>query len=505
MLATRVRFAPSPTGPLHMGGIRTALYNYLFAKKNKGTFILRLEDTDQARLVKDSENYILEALRWAGIFPDEGFGVGGEYGPYKQSQRKEIYFSFIEKLLEKGLAYYAFDKLEDLENFRKEAELKNKTFIYGPLNRDNFDHSLKLTKIELQEKLKKKEPYVIRFKTPIKKNFKIFDQIRGEIFIDTELLDDKVLLKSDGMPTYHLASVVDDHLMKISHVIRGEEWLPSLSFHFLLYEAFDWEPPKFAHLPLILNPNGGGKLSKRHSINGNNFLVFPLNWEDPKTNILYKGYREAGFFPESFINMLALLGWNSGSEKEIFSMQELINEFSIEKISKSGARFSPEKALWINGQYLQNKSLEELTTFFCEEFSTITSNFEKAKLKKIINEIRPRVNFIYEIWDQGAYFFESPKNYEEQALKKIKSYSLDVLKKTKNLLEKTKIFDQAPLKKEIEVFVDSNNLKFTQLIQTIRLSLVGALRGVDLFFILEIIGKKESLNRIERLISHLEK
>jgi len=355
----RVRFAPSPTGPLHIGGLRTALFNYLFAKKHHGTFILRIEDTDQTRYVPGAEAYIINALNWCGIPFDEGIGKDKGYGPYRQSERKEIYKDYALQLVKNGHAYYAFDSAESLDIYRAKEEANGNTFIYNHHNRLKLDNSLSLNADEVSTKIKEGIPYVIRFKTPTAEPLELFDTIRGNMTINTNVLDDKVLFKSDGMPTYHLANIVDDHLMQITHVIRGEEWLPSMALHILLYRAFNWQAPEFSHLPLILKPVGKGKLSKRDG-DKMGFPVFPLNWIDPATNELSQGYKEAGYFNNALINMLALLGWNAGTEQELFSLPQLIEAFDLSRVSKSGAKFDPEKTKWFQHQYMQQKSDNEL-------------------------------------------------------------------------------------------------------------------------------------------------
>ncbi len=357
----RVRFAPSPTGPLHIGGVRTALFNYLFAGNHGGKMILRIEDTDQTRYVPGAEKYIMDSLKWAGIKFDEGIREGGDYGPYKQSERKDIYAQYADILIENRSVYLAFDTAEELDILRKEAEAKGQVFIYNHSTRSRLKNSLALSKEDVDELLQKGTPYVLRFKVPENRTMPLYDEIRGEVKFNTNELDDKVLMKTDGLPTYHLANIVDDHLMKITHVIRGEEWLPSLPLHALLYEAFEWEAPKFAHLPLILKPTGKGKLSKRDG-DQMGFPVFPTEWI--ANGEIYRGYREDGYFPEAFINMLALLGWNPGTEQEIFSMEELAQVFSLDRVGKSGSRFDPEKTKWFNHQYLIRKSGKELAELF---------------------------------------------------------------------------------------------------------------------------------------------
>ena len=408
----RVRFAPSPTGPLHIGGVRTALYNYLFAKKQGGDFILRIDDTDQTRFVEGAEDYIVEAFRWLGIKFDEGVGIGGEFGPYKQSERKDIYKSYALELVEKGMAYYAFDTPEELEEKRKEAESEKKTFQYDCKTRQGLRNSLSLSEAETQGLIASGMPYVIRFRFPEDEMIEFDDLIRGHVKMNSSLLDDKVLYKSDGMPTYHLANIVDDHLMEISHVIRGEEWLPSCPLHVMLYRAFGWEStmPQFAHLPLLLKPEGSGKLSKRDG-DRLGFPVFPLQWLDPKTKETSSGYRESGYLPQAVVNMLALLGWNPGTEQEIFSLEELVEVFSIDRISKHGARFDLEKAKWFNHQYLQKLENASLTEVFLQDLKQRGIECDFAKAETVVGLIKERCSFAKELWDNGDYFFVAPESY----------------------------------------------------------------------------------------------
>src|SRR6056300_982635 len=406
-METRVRFAPSPTGPLHIGGLRTALFNYLFAKKNKGAFILRVEDTDQNRYVEGSEEYIQKSLEWVGMIPDEGPSNGGNYGPYRQSDRKDIYKEYIDLLIQKGGAYYAFDDADTLTKERAKAESNGKTFLYGSQNRLNFDNSLQLNKEEIAEKMNR--DYVVRLNVDPGKTISVYDEIRGAIHLDSGLLDDKILMKGDGMPTYHFANVVDDHLMQISCVIRGEEWLPSLPHHQLLYDAFQWQSPKFMHLPLILKPSGKGKLSKRDG-EKEGFPVFPLQWKESI------GYKEKGFLPESMVNYLALLGWNSGTEDELFSLAELEKRFSVSGVQKGGARFDYEKARWINHQHLQKKSSEDLLQF--DEFQTALKDFTAAQQLMIVALIKERLYTLDDVHEEVRLFI-SPYPFDDKALEKI--------------------------------------------------------------------------------------
>lgn len=495
----RVRFAPSPTGPLHIGGVRTALFNYLFAKQNNGIFYLRIEDTDQTRFVAEAEAYILEALEWLGIPPDETVGKNEKFGPYRQSERKEIYKQYVDELIETGLAYYAFDSAETLDELRKQSETEGKTFIYNHTVRDILDTSLSRTEEEVFEKINNGEQYVVRFKTPIDEIVALKDIIRGEVKFDTNLLDDKVLYKSDGMPTYHLANIVDDHLMETTHVIRGEEWLPSLPLHSLLYKAFGWEAPEFAHLPLILKPIGNGKLSKRDG-DKMGFPVFPLEWKNEEG--ISKGYKENGFFPEAVVNFLALLGWNDGTEKEIFSLDELISKFDLNRIHKAGAKFDPDKNKWFNHQYLQLESDDNLAKTFkkiLEEKNINTS----LNIKRIVSLVKERANFVNDFWELSDYFFEAPSTYDEKASKNWKEDTSDILKRV--IIEMNKINDFSSLNIEniLKEWMTTNEIGMGKVMQPLRLSLVGALKGPHLFDIIEIIGKAETIKRIDKAIDSL--
>lgn len=502
MSQIRVRFAPSPTGPLHIGGVRTALYNYLFAKKNGGTFILRIEDTDQTRFVEGAEEYIMDSLKWCGIRVDEGIHEGGEYGPYRQSDRKALYRKFADMLFDKGHAYYAFDSSEELQELRNEAEKKGKTFIYNASTRGVLNNSLALDPVEWNEKLDNGEPYVIRFKMPLDEEFEFDDLIRGHIVVNTNTLDDKVLFKSDGMPTYHLANIVDDHLMKISHVIRGEEWLPSLPLHFMLYNAFGWEPPLFAHLPLLLKPDGKGKLSKRDG-DKLGFPVFPLYWPYGETA---RGYREDGYYPEAFINMLALLGWNPGTEQELFSMDELIDAFSIERVGKSGSRFDPEKARWFNHQYLQKKPDKQLSIEFREFLRAKGYHVDIVNLETLIGLVKERVSFVKDIWDQTDFFFKAPEAYDQEAVKKKwKDESPLMMAQLKGLLQGITDFTPEGTEKEVRAWVEENNYNMGTVMNGFRLLVVGALRGPHMFDIISWLGKEETIKRIDSGLSVLAK
>jgi len=497
-----VRFAPSPTGPLHIGGVRTALYNYLFAKKNGGTFILRIEDTDQTRFVEGAEEYIMESLKWCGIVVDEGIREGGNYGPYRQSDKKTIYRQYADILIDKGDAYYAFDTPEKLESLRSESEKAGKTFIYNAEAREKLINSVSLKEVEWREKLDKGEPFVIRFKMPHNEDIHFDDIIRGHIVVNTGTLDDKVLFKSDGMPTYHLAHLVDDHLMEISHVIRGEEWLPSLPLHIMLYRSFGWNPPLFAHLPLLLKPDGKGKLSKRDG-DKMGFPVFPLFWPYGETA---KGYREDGYYPEPFINMLALLGWNPGTEQEIFSMDELINTFSIDRVGKSGSRFDPEKAKWFNHQYLQKRTNTQLAIEFREFLRAHGYHFDIIRLETLIGLVKERVSFVKDIWEQTDFFFKAPEIYDQEVVKKRwKEDSAGLLLELKSILENTVDFSAAATELVIKAWIEKNGYNTGAIMNALRLLIVGTLRGPHMFDIISWIGKDETLKRIDKGVTLLSK
>ena len=501
----RVRFAPSPTGPLHIGGVRTALYNYLFAKKHGGRVILRIEDTDRSRFVPGAEQYIVESFDWCGIRFDEGVTTGGPFGPYRQSERKNMYRQFADKLIESGHAYYAFDTADELNTLRKNYEKEKKTFTYNAFERKRLKNSLALSKKEVDELLQQDTPYVVRFRMPENESVVMHDLIRGEVVVNTSTLDDKILFKSDGMPTYHLANVVDDHLMEISHVIRGEEWLPSLPLHYLLYKAFGWETPEFAHLPLLLKPDGNGKLSKRDG-DRLGFPVFPLRWKDPKTGEVSSGYREEGYFPEAFINMLALLGWNPGDERELFTLEELIEAFSIERVGKSGARFDPEKARWFNHQYLIRKTDSELAKLFLPIVKEKGIESDPELLTQIIGLVKERVNFVSELWDQSYFFFVRPETYDPKAVKKRwKTDSFSQISALKNLLSATDDFSSGNLEKTVKNWIEENGLGLGAVMNALRLVIVGALKGPHLFDIMALIGKEETLLRMENGLKKLGK
>jgi len=500
MSQVRVRFAPSPTGPLHIGGVRTALYNYLFARKNDGVFILRIEDTDQTRFVGGAEEYIMDSLKWSGIVVDEGINEGGEYGPYRQSDRKHLYRQYADILFDNGYAYYAFDTPEELEALRTESEKEGKTFIYNADNREKLNNSISLSAVEWNAKLDMGEPYVIRFKMPHDEEILFNDLIRGDISVNTDALDDKVLFKSDGMPTYHLAHMVDDHLMKITHVIRGEEWLPSLPLHVLLYRAFGWEPPLFAHLPLLLKPDGKGKLSKRDG-DKMGFPVFPLFWPYGETA---KGYREDGYYPEAFINMLALLGWNPGTEQEIFSMEELINAFSLERVGKSGSRFDPEKAKWFNHQYLQRRTNNQLALEFREFLRAKGFHVDMVRLEILTGLVKERVSFVKEIWEQTDFFFKTPDVYDPEVVKKRwQPDSEKILKELVTVLQDVEDFTSTATESAVRTWIETKGYNTGSVMNAFRLVIVGTLRGPHMFDIISWIGKENTINRIEKGISEI--
>ena len=499
----RVRFAPSPTGPLHMGGVRTALFNYLFAKKHGGDFILRIEDTDQNRFVPGAEEYIAESLKWCGLNPVESPELGGKYGPYRQSERKSIYKKYADQLVDSGWAYIAFDTPEEIEHLRKKAEEKGETFSYGIGTREKLNNSLNLTSEETAKKIAAGEHYVIRFKMPENEDVTETDLIRGEVtFNTTKSLDDKVLFKSDGMPTYHLANVVDDHLMEITHVIRGEEWLPSMPLHVLLYRAFGWSEtrPRFAHLPLILKPVGKGKLSKRDG-DKMGFPVFPLKWTDPETGETFHGYREDGYFPEAFINLLALLGWNPGTEQEFFSLDELAEIFSLERVVKSGSRFDPEKAKWFNKHYFLQKTDVELVRLFkpiLEEKGVLAS---VEKIVPVVAHIRERCEFVSDLWQQGSYFFVAPTEYDTQAVKKRwKEDTSEKMSAIAGFLETIENWNAETIKELFSAFMNEKEWSFGVVMNPLRICLVGSTVGPDLFVICEILGKEETIARINSAI-----
>jgi glutamyl-tRNA synthetase len=496
--SVRVRFAPSPTGPLHIGGLRTALYNYLFAKKHNGTFVLRIEDTDQSRYVEGAEQYIKDALDWCGLTIDEGPNKPGDFSPYKQSERQHIYKEYAKKLIDSGHAYYAFDSAEDLDKLRKERESKGETFTYNSQNRTHLNNSLNLSDDECQKSLDEGQPYVVRFKMPMAKQLLISDIIRGNIQVRTDALDDKILFKSDGLPTYHLANIVDDHLMKITHVIRGEEWLPSLALHILLYDALGWNAPEFAHLPLILKPNGKGKLSKRDG-EKHGFPVFPLEWKDPKTGQISAGYREDYYLPEAVVNMLALLGWNDSSDQEIFSLNELVDKFDLTRVHKAGAKFDPEKTQWFQHQYIQKVDEETLANQF-QKWLKIEKGIDSKieYLRQVVGLLKERITFVPDFWEEGYYFFEAPQEFNPKASKKAwKDDTSEIISNVKTLVSKQDNFSKQHLQSTIKNWIQSQEIGFGKVMQPLRLSLVGDMKGPDVFEIIALLGKDEFIKRLE--------
>ncbi|HOI00156.1 MAG TPA: glutamate--tRNA ligase [Bacteroidales bacterium] len=500
----RVRFAPSPTGPLHIGGVRTALYNYLYARRHGGTMILRIEDTDQNRYVEGAEAYIMESLKWAGIHYDEGPDNGGPYAPYRQSERKAMYERYAVELVKKGLAYYAFDTPEELEALRQKLEQqKAANTSYCAAIRLEMRNSLTLSEEETRELLSNGTPHVIRFKMPLRGNVAMEDLIRGHIVVDTATLDDKVLFKSDGMPTYHLANIVDDHLMEITHVIRGEEWLPSLPLHVMLYQAFGWEAPAFAHLPLLLKPDGEGKLSKRDG-DRLGFPVFPLQWKDPDSGQVSSGYRESGYLPEAFVNILALLGWNPGTEQEIFSMEALVQAFSLERVGKSGARFDPVKARGFNQHYLRSCSDPALAKMILPLLAEEGIHPTEEQLLKVIPLIKERAELVQDFPGLLRFFFVPPASYDEAVVKKFwKEDTAAILREAGVLLESLTPFHAAVLEPAVKQWIQDRNLGLGGVFNALRLCLVGASSGPHLFDIMEVLGKEECLGRIQTAIQVL--
>lgn len=504
----RVRFAPSPTGPLHIGGVRTALYNYLFAKKHNGKFLLRIEDTDRTRFVPNAQEYIIESLRWCGITPDEGVSVGGDCGPYIQSERKEIYKKYVDQLIEKGCAYYAFDTPEELEAMREKLQNeKSNSTQYDNVNRMMMKNSFTMTKEEVEERIKSGEHYVVRFNMPAGEELVMHDMIRGEVKVNTSTLDDKVLYKSDGMPTYHLANIVDDHLMKISHVIRGEEWLPSMPLHVMLYKAFGWEDtmPEFAHLPLLLKPDGNGKLSKRDG-DRLGFPVFPIRWpQNLAEPEIASGYRESGYYAEAFVNMLSLLGWNPGTEQEIFSLQELVDLFSLDRVSKSGAKFNAEKAKWFNHEYLIKKSDEEIADEAVPYLNGFENKYDKNTLVRICGLIKERLHFVKDIWEQVHFFFEAPAEYDEKTVaKRWKEDTPKIMNELVAILEAMPVFDVASMEAAIPQWIADNSYHTGNTYNAIRLCLVGTAKGPHLYDIMEILGREETLSRIKKAVDTIK-
>ncbi len=502
----RVRFAPSPTGPLHIGGVRTALYNYLFARQNGGKMILRIEDTDQTRFVPGAEQYIIEALDWLGIKFDEGVHIGGPYGPYRQSDRKAMYRQYAEQLIRDGWAYYAFDKPEALEAKRKEYEAQKKTFQYDCNTRLQMENSLSLGMEETQRRIVAGEPYVVRFMFPDNIDITVHDMIRGDVTMNSRLLDDKVLFKSDGMPTYHLANIVDDHTMEITHVIRGEEWLPSAPLHVMLYKAFGWEDtmPRFAHLPLLLKPEGNGKLSKRDG-DRLGFPVFPLEWHDPKSGEISSGYREKGYLPEAVVNMLALMGWNPGTEQEIMSMDELIKLFNVEHISKNGAKFNLDKAKWFQHEYFQKLSDEAVADMLEVQMKEHGAEADHAYVVKVAGMMKERITFPSELWETCCYFFQAPTEYNEKDVTKRWTPDMHIhMAKVIEILNTVPFEYDAIHKALLDDYIAANGLNTGKVMNSLRIAVVGRTVGPDMITLVMMLGKDETISRIRKAIDKLK-
>lgn len=499
----RVRFAPSPTGALHIGGVRTALYNYVFAKKHGGDFILRIEDTDQKRITDGAEEYIMESLNWLGLTPDEGPQQGGPYGPYRQSERKNLYGDFARLLLDEGYAYVAFDTEEELDAVRASYESRKMTFKYDATVRHRMNNSLRLSAEEVQERIKVGTPYVIRMLVPEDEEVTFFDAVRERVTFDTNELDDKVILKTDGFPTYHLANIVDDYHMKISHVIRGEEWISSTGHHVLLYQMLGWEDsiPEFVHLPLILKPGGGGKLSKRDGAK-HNFPVFPLQWQDEVTGTEFKGFREAGFLPEATLNFLALLGWSPGDDREIFGLEELTKAFLLSQIIKSGARFDIDKARWFNQQYLIRADVNNLIQYIQDYFPEIYGLGDEDYLQQVIPLFLERIHLIPELIDQAACFFTDQPEYDEkQVAKRYKPENRDLYIALFDAIKSVSAFDRSNLKSSVEEFVEVKETKYGVVLPILRLAVAGVLQGPDLFAMMEVIGRDRIVDRLDRALA----
>jgi len=505
MREVRVRFAPSPTGPLHIGGVRTALYNYLFARKAGGKLILRIEDTDQGRFVPGAEDYIIESLEWCGIKFDEGVHIGGPHAPYRQSERKALYRQYADQLVNAGYAYYAFDTPEELDSLRKEYESRKQTFQYGPATRSGLKNSLTLSAASVKELLDSGQNYVIRIMIPENEVIHVNDQIRGLVSVESSLLDDKVLFKSDGMPTYHLANVVDDYLMEVSHVIRGEEWLPSAPLHVLLYRYLGWEKemPEFAHLPLLLKPDGNGKLSKRDG-DRLGFPVFPLRWKDPFSGEISSGYRESGYLPEAFVNMLALLGWHLDSDQEIFSIEELTHVFSLDRCSKSGAKFDPEKARWFNHHYLSAKPSGTLSSLLMPILAEKGIEADQEYVSRVCDLVHERAVLIPDLYEQSWFFFSAPVSYDEKVIAKSwKPETPGLLNEYISLLDKVEPFTAGNIESATKEFVQQKGIGIGQLMNPFRLCVVGTSAGPGMFDIAEVIGKKTIISRIEAGIRNI--
>jgi glutamyl-tRNA synthetase len=500
----RVRFAPSPTGPLHIGGVRTALYCYLFARKMGGKMLLRIEDTDQGRLVEGAEKYIIDALNWVGITIDEGQGVGGPHAPYRQSERKEIYKKYAQLLLDSGKAYYAFDTSEELDAIRKTYESRGSAFQYNAATRVNLTNSLTLSKEEVDAKLANNEHYVIRLLVPAKVEIRFHDIVRDWVLVHSSAIDDKVLMKSDGMPTYHLANVVDDHLMEITHVIRGEEWLPSAPLHVLLYRYFGWESsmPKFAHLPLLLKPEGNGKLSKRDADLGG-FPVFPLEWTDPATSTKSIGFKQEGYLKEALVNFLAFLGWNPGTEQEMFSMDELIEAFTLERIGKAGAKFDINKAKWFNHEYLKQKDDKEIVNDFLELALNANQNIAKDQALEICKLFHGRVTFVKDIFNECQFLLNRPTTYDEASIEKWTIEASSVFAVYANDISTIQIFDVNNAKNLLNSICEARNIKMGKQMAALRLAITGSLTGPDLMKSIEILGAEETKLRILNAIKVL--
>ncbi len=498
----RVRFAPSPTGPLHIGGVRTALYNFLFARQHDGDFVFRIEDTDSTRFVPGAEDYIIESFRWLGLKFDEGVAIGGKYGPYRQSERREIYRKYVDQLLESGNAYLAFDTPEELEAKRKEIE----NFQYDAKTRMQMRNSLSLPKEEVDRLLADNVQYVVRFKVTPGEQVHVDDMIRGDVVVMSDILDDKVLYKSaDELPTYHLANIVDDHLMEISHVIRGEEWLPSAPLHVLLYRAFGWQDtmPKFAHLSLLLKPEGKGKLSKRDG-DRLGFPVFPLEWHDPKTDEVSSGYRESGYFPEAVVNFLALLGWNPGGEQEVFSLDELIKLFDITRCQKAGARFDYQKGQWFNHEYILRKSPEEIAPLFAPVVAGNGIEESMSRITEVVRMMKDRVSFVKDLWQLCSFFFIAPTTYDEKTVRKRwKEDSPQTMSALADLLEGLDDFSIENQERVVHEWIETNDLKMGNVMNAWRLTLVGEGKGPGMFDISAFLGKQETINRMRRAIKVL--
>jgi glutamyl-tRNA synthetase len=503
----RVRFAPSPTGALHIGGLRTALYNFLLARKTGGKFIIRIEDTDQNRYVEGAENYIMEAMAWCGIVPDESPKTGGPHAPYRQSERKAMYMEYAQKLIDEGNAYYAFDTPEELDAMRERLKAaKVASPQYNAITRMQMKNSLTLPEDEVKERLASGDPYVIRLKVPRKEEVRLNDMIRGWVMVHSSTIDDKVLMKSDGMPTYHLANIVDDHLMEITHVIRGEEWLPSAPLHVLLYRFLGWEDtmPKFAHLPLLLKPDGNGKLSKRDA-EMHGFPLFPFEWTDPNTGQVASGFREEGYLPEAMVNFLAFLGWNPGTQQEIFSMDELVEAFTVERIGKSGTKFDINKAKWYNQQYIRMKSDEELAVYLQEDLTKNNITADAEKVTRIAGVLKERVTFPKDFYPESKYFFTKPEGYDEGvAASKWNDDAVSVLEAYKDVLQKQSSIDATQAKNLLNEVLEQKGIKIGKILQALRLAVTGVGAGPDLMFIIEILGAQETADRISHALQALE-